>query len=70
MILQGKERFDLPCCSSVTQSCLTLCDPMDCSTPGFPSFTNSQSLLKFMSIESVTPSNHLTLCFREPLAPP
>ena len=20
---------------SVTQSCLTLCDPMDCSTPGF-----------------------------------
>ena len=22
--------------SSVTWSCLTLCDPMDCSTPGFP----------------------------------
>ena len=22
--------------SSVSQSCLTLCDPMDCSTPGFP----------------------------------
>ena len=22
--------------SSVTQSCSTLCDPMDCSTPGFP----------------------------------
>ena len=22
--------------SSVTQSCLTLCDPVDCSTPGFP----------------------------------
>ena len=22
--------------SLVTQSCLTLCDPMDCSTPGFP----------------------------------
>ena len=22
--------------SSVVQSCLTLCDPMDCSTPGFP----------------------------------
>ena len=21
---------------SVPQSCLTLCDPMDCSTPGFP----------------------------------
>ena len=22
--------------SSVAQSCLTLCHPMDCSTPGFP----------------------------------
>ena len=22
--------------SSVTQSCPTLCDPMDCSMPGFP----------------------------------
>ena len=26
------------------------------------SITNSQSLLKLMSIESVLPSNHLTLC--------
>ena len=24
------------CCCSVTQSCLTLCSPMDCSMPGFP----------------------------------
>ena len=24
------------CCCSVTKSCLTLCDPMDCSTTGFP----------------------------------
>ena len=24
------------CCCSVAQSCLTLCDPMNCSTPGFP----------------------------------
>ena len=23
-------------CCSVAKSCLTLCDPMDCSTPGFP----------------------------------
>ena len=45
--------------SSVTQSCLTLCDPMDCSTL---SITNSQSLLKLMSIESMMPSNHLILC--------
>ena len=55
--------------SSVAQSCLTPCDPMDCSTPGFPvhhqaslSITNSQSLLKLMSIESVMPYNYLILC--------
>ena len=47
---------------SVPQSCLTLCDPMDCSMPGFPVHHHSWSLLKLMSIESVMPSNHLTLC--------
>ena len=26
----------LRCCCSVTKSCPTLCDPMNCSTPGFP----------------------------------
>ena len=25
-----------PCCCSVTKSSLTLCDPVNCSTPGFP----------------------------------
>ena len=48
--------------SSVAQSCPTLCDPMDCSTPGFPAITNSRSLLKFTSMETVMPSNHLILC--------
>ena len=24
------------CCCSITKSCLILCDPMDCSMPGFP----------------------------------
>ena len=47
---------------SVTLSCLTLCDPMDCSTPGFQSFSISCSLLKLTFIESVMPSNHLVLC--------
>ena len=45
--------------SSVAQLCLTLCDPMDCSTPGFPG-TNSQSLFKL--IESVMPFSHLIVC--------
>ena len=35
---------------------------MNCSTPGFLSITNSRSLLKLMSIESVMLSNHLILC--------
>ena len=47
--------------SSVTQLCPTPCDPMDCSSPGFP-VHYCQSLLKLMSIESVMPSNHLILC--------
>ena len=35
---------------SVTQLCLTLCDPMDFSMPGFP-ITNTQSMLTLMSIK-------------------
>ena len=46
--------------SSVTQSCPTHCDPMDCSLPGFP--VHYQSLLKLISIELVMPSNLLILC--------
>ena len=47
--------------SSVSQPCLTLCNPLDCSTPGFP--VHHQHLeLKLISIESVSPSNHLILC--------
>ena len=34
---------------------------MDCSMQASLSITNSQSLLRFMSIESVMPSNHLIL---------
>ena len=38
---------------SVAQSFLTICDSIDCSIPGLPSFTNSRSLLKLMSTKSV-----------------
>ena len=54
--------------SSVAQSCPTLCDPLDCSTPGFPLHRYSRSLLKLMSIESVMPSSHHIL--RRLLLPP
>ena len=46
--------------SSVAQSCLTLCDPME--SQASLSMNNSRSLLKPMSLESVMPSNHLILC--------
>ena len=42
--------------------CPTLCNPMDCSTPGFPVLHYSWSSLKLTSIESMMPSNHLILC--------
>ena len=49
--------------SSVTQSCPTLCNPMDCSMPGFLVHLQRLELAqKLMSIESVMPSNHLILC--------
>ena len=48
--------------SSVAQSCPALCDPMDCSTPGFPVQHQLLDLLRLMSIKSVMPSNHLILC--------
>ena len=52
--------------SSVAQSGLTFCDPMNHSMPGLPVQhqlpVQYQSLHKLMSIESVMPSNHLILC--------
>ena len=55
--------------SSVAQLCLTLCDPVNRSTPGL-SITNSRSPPKAMSIESVMPSSHLILCCPLLLLPP
>ena len=42
--------------NSVAQSCLTLCNPIDCSSPSFPEFT--QTHVHWV----VIPSNHLILC--------
>ena len=49
--------------SSVAQLCLTLCNTMDCSMPGFPVHHQLLEFIpKLMSIESVMPSYHLILC--------
>ena len=44
-------------------SCVRLCDPTDCSTPGFPVLHHllDWNVLRLMSIESVMPSNYLIL---------
>ena len=55
--------------SSVAQLCLTLCNPWTAAHQTFLSITNSWSLLKLMSIESVMPSKHFILC-RPLLLPP
>ena len=42
----------LCCCCSVTKSRLTLCNPLDCSTPSTPALHDLPGLLRFLSIES------------------
>ena len=58
----------IPSCvqfSSVTQSCRTLCDPMDCRTPGFPVHHQLPELAQIhvLRVSNVIqpshPSNHL-----------
>ena len=56
--------------SSVAQSCLTLCDPMNCSTPGLPVHHHLLESIRLTSIESVMPSSHLILCKPLLLLPP
>ena len=48
--------------SSIAQSCTTLVTPWTVACQASLSITNSQSLLKLVSIESVMPSTHLILC--------
>ena len=60
--IMGSINFSSVHFSSVAQLCLTLYDPRVCSIPGLLPITNSRSLLKLMSVESMMPSNHLILC--------
>ena len=49
------------CCFSVNKSYLTLCDPVDCSTPGFPLLHCLLESAQTHVVESMMPSNHLIL---------
>jgi len=70
-IMKKEKGHFIPQFSSVTQLCPTLCDPMDCSTPGFPVHHQllDDHILKLMSITLVMPSNHLILCYSPLLCP-
>ena len=47
---------------SVSQSCLTLCDPMDCGTPDLPVHHQLPELAQTHVHRVRMPSNHLILC--------
>ena len=55
--------------SSVAQSCPTLCDPMNRSTPGLP-VHHQLPEFRLTSTESVMPSSHLIFCRPLLLLPP
>ena len=54
------------CFSSVAQSCLTLCNPMDCSTPGFPVLPH----LREFALVNVHQVGDAIQPFHPPLLPP
>ena len=59
--------------SSVTQSCLTLCGPMNCSTPGLPVHHQLPESNQIHVHRVGDPSSHLILChplLLLPLTPP
>ena len=56
--------------SSVAQSCLTLCDPMNHSTPGLPVHHQLPEFTQTHIHELLMPSSHLILCRPLFLLPP
>ena len=56
--------------SSVAQSCPTLCNPMNCSTPGLPVHHQLPEFTQTHIHLVVMPSNHLILCRPLLLLPP
>ena len=61
-VFQNPKRY-IPCSSDQSLSCVRLfATPWTAARQTSLSITNSRSLLKLMSIESVMPSNHLILC--------
>ena len=62
ILIEKKIITSLSMFSSVTQLCPTFATPWTTARQASLSITNSWSLLKLMSIESMMPSSHLILC--------
>ena len=56
------------CCGSVTQLCLTLCDPIGCSTPGFPVLPHLPELAQ-IHVHRVSDAIQLSHPLSSPSAP-
>ena len=54
---QDTQRLLPSVCRSVAQSCPTLCDPVDCSSPGLPVHHQLPEFTQLTSVESVMPSS-------------
>ena len=52
----------IACCYSVTQLCPTLCNPMDCSMPGFPVLHHLPEFAQIHVHLIEMPSNQLIFC--------
>ena len=59
---KSNRQYASGCYCSVTQSCLTLCNPTYCSMPGSPVLPYCPECTQTQTPELVMPSNHLILC--------
>ena len=60
-VLQTSMRTSNHSVQLVAQSCLTVCDPLDCSMPGLSVHHQLPELVQIHVIKSVMPPNHLIL---------
>ena len=60
----GQKRFfnTINCCCLVAKLCVTLCDPINCSMPGFPVLHYLPEFAQTHAHWSIIPSNHIILC--------
>ena len=65
----GTHSSPVRCYCSVTKSCLTLCDSMDCGAPNVPALHCYLEFIQMHCTESVMLSNHLILCHPPLLLP-